>query len=230
MFTINRAYTPGMQRFPAVTWTGDRQDCAHATVLQFTVAGQLFTACDMTAPDADVLVRQYWNAVFLPIMRTHAMHGTPRFPFYWGGPVHWAAFRAALNTRMAFIPYLYSLVHAARATGAPIALPASWIFPDDPAFPAALGDATYMVGDSLLPADVSTSHSPDPNVNTTVCNVPPGTWYAFNETAAVAGPITGLTYTNVPLDKLVLFVRAGAILTLQVRTRIVGGRVWRALM
>ena len=25
MFTINRAFTPGMQRFPAVTWTGDMQ-------------------------------------------------------------------------------------------------------------------------------------------------------------------------------------------------------------
>jgi len=28
-FTINRAFTPGMQRYPATTWTGDRQDCSH---------------------------------------------------------------------------------------------------------------------------------------------------------------------------------------------------------
>ena len=26
-FTINRAFQPGMQRFPAVTWSGDGQDC-----------------------------------------------------------------------------------------------------------------------------------------------------------------------------------------------------------
>ena len=46
-----------------------------------------------------VLVRQYWNAVFMPIMRVHAMHGVPRFPYLWGGTEHQAAFRAALNTR-----------------------------------------------------------------------------------------------------------------------------------
>lgn len=213
-WSLNRAFQPGMQRNAAVTWTGDRQDCSHTAVLQFTVAGQLYTACDMTAPDATVLVRQYWNAVFLPIMRVHAMHGTPRFPYLWGGPEHQAAFRAALQTRYHFIPYLYSLGHVSHLTGVPIVLPASYNYPNDAAFPVSIGDATYMVSDALLPADVSTSNGPDPNENTTHVNVPPGVWYAFNSTAAVTGPITDLTYTDVPLAQLVLFVRAGAILTL----------------
>ena len=42
---------------------------------RFTLYGQLYTACDMTSPDASVLVRQYQNAVFMPIMRVHQMHG-----------------------------------------------------------------------------------------------------------------------------------------------------------
>ena len=215
-FTINRAFQPGMQRMPGVSWTGDRQDCSHVTVLTFTTAGQLYTACDMTAPNADVLVRQYWNAVFLPIMRVHAMHGTPRFPFLWGGEEHRVAFRKALETRYHFIPFIYSLAHAARATGAPIALPASYIFPDaDVAgFPRAVADATYMVGESLLPGDVSTATTADPKVNTSSYNVPPGIWYDFNSTVTTTGPAVGVVRNNVPLDALVLLVRAGAILTL----------------
>lgn len=64
-WTLNRAFQPGMQRYPAVTWTGDRQDCSHETVLSFTVAGQPYTACDMTAPDATVLVRQCESTALL---------------------------------------------------------------------------------------------------------------------------------------------------------------------
>lgn len=212
-FTINRSFQAGMQSYPAISWTGDRQDCSHKTVLTFTTAGQLYTACDMTAPSASVLVRQYQNAVFLPIMRTHAMHGTPRFPFLWGAGAE-AGFRAALNARYHFLPHIYSLMHLARRTGQPLALPASYVFPSDPAFPIAVGDATYMFSDVLLPADVSTSNGPDPDENTTHVNIPSGTWFAFNSTATLVGPILDLTYTDVPLDRLVLFVRAGAVLAL----------------
>ena len=28
-FTLNRAWQPGMQRFPAAAWTGDGQSCTH---------------------------------------------------------------------------------------------------------------------------------------------------------------------------------------------------------
>jgi alpha-glucosidase len=123
-FTINRAFQPGMQRFPAITWSGDGQDCSHAMILRQTMYGQPYTACDMTSPDATVLVRQYQNAVFMPIMRVHQMHGTPRFPFLWGGAEHHAAFRDALNMRYAFLPFLYSLAHHAHQYGRPIGHPA----------------------------------------------------------------------------------------------------------
>jgi hypothetical protein len=58
MFTINRAFTPGMQRFPAVTWTGDMQDCTHAKALDFAMWGQPYFTCDLTSPTATVLLRQ----------------------------------------------------------------------------------------------------------------------------------------------------------------------------
>jgi alpha-glucosidase len=211
---LNRAFQPGMQRNPSITWTGDRQDCSHATVLTFTTAGQLYTACDMSAPSATVLLRQYQNAIFLPIMRVHAMHGVPRFPYLWGGEEHQVAFRGALNMRYHFIPHIYSLFHAGRFTGTPTAMPASYVFPADPSFPSSIGDATYMFSDVLLPADVSTANKADPNENVTHVNFPPGIWYDFNSTASVVGPQVGVTHTDVPLSTIELYVRAGAILTL----------------
>eukprot|EP00911_Craspedida_sp_UC1_P001063 UC1_evm1s799 len=145
-FTINRAFQPGMQRFPGVSWTGDGQDCSHAkTLLWSGVQAQPYVACDMTSPSATVLVRQYQNAVFLPIMRVHQMHGTPRFPFLWGGSQHQTAFREALEMRYHFLPHLYSLAHEAHTKLRPIARPASFEFPGD-----AYGDTAYMVGATIL--------------------------------------------------------------------------------
>lgn len=213
-WTINRSFQPGMQRNAAVSWTGDQQDCSHHKTLLFTTGGQPYTACDMTSPDASVLVRQYWNAVFLPIMRVHQMHGTPRFPFLWGGADAQAGFRAALNTRYAFLPHIYSLAHLTHDESIPMALPASYIFPNDTTFPTTIGDTVLMFSDVLVPAAVSVANGYDPNENTTVAVLPPGTYYTFNSTAAVPGLQT-ITYNNVPLDQLVLFVRAGAILCLQ---------------
>lgn len=215
-FTINRAFQPGMQRFPAVTWSGDGQDCSHAMIIRFTMYGQLYTACDMTSPDATVLVRQYQNAVFMPIMRVHQMHGTPRFPFLWGGAEHQVAFRDALNMRYTFLPFLYSLAHHGHRHGRPIGHPASFEFPGD-MMPGTTGDETYMVGGVLVPADVSTSHNTQ-GENATTVNLPPGkAWYRWNTTASEAGNQT-IAHTDVGLADMIVYVREGAILPLQAST------------
>eukprot|EP00038_Savillea_parva_P031160 m.83348 g.83348 ORF g.83348 m.83348 type:complete len:913 (-) comp9532_c0_seq2:3272-6010(-) len=210
-FTINRAFQPGMQRFPAITWTGDGQDCSHVNILKFQMFGQLYSACDMTSPDATVLVRQYQNAVFLPIMRVHQMHGTPRFPFLWGGEEHQEAFRQALNTRYQFLPYLYSLAHRAHRENLPIIAPAAYEY-------GLGGDANsplmsqIMVGGDLIPADVSTSHKTD-GENASSVSLPPGDWYLLNTTTTTPGNQT-ITAT-LGLNEFPVYVRPGAILPLQ---------------
>ena len=137
-FTLNRAWSPGMQRFPATAWTGDGQSCTHEELLRATLHGCPLISCDLTSPDATTLVRQYQSAVFTPLMRVHMMQGTPRFPWFWPNDAnapdydaHQRAFRAALQLRYTFLPFLYSLAHAAYRTGRPIAHPASFAFPDE---------------------------------------------------------------------------------------------------
>lgn len=70
-FTINRAWQPGMQRYPAIAWTGDGQSCTHQELLRGILNGCPLVACDLTSPDATTLVRQYQSAVFTPIMCVH---------------------------------------------------------------------------------------------------------------------------------------------------------------
>lgn len=214
-FTINRAFQPGMQRYPAVTWTGDRQDCSHATVLEFVRNGQPWVACDMTSPDATVLVRQYQNAVFLSIMRVHQMHGTPRFPYLWGTAEHHTAFREALELRYHLLPHLVSLAHRQFSEGIPLIGPASYVYPNETwAFEEA--DSVLMMGDSIVPGVVCTDNSsPSPTENTTTVSLPPGLFFRFNSTSGAQTGPKQLTLTDVPLNEMYVYIRSGSILVLQ---------------
>ena len=210
MFTLNRAFTSGMQNFPAVTWTGDMQDCSHAKALLFAQWGQPWFTCDLTSPSATVLLRQYQGAVWWPIMRVHQMHNTPRFPWYWGNEIHQNAFRSALNTRYAVLPYLYSLAHQQHlAPHPPMVHPASWTYPNHKNL-----DKTYMIGDSVIAADLSTSKSFDPNENSSTVVLPKGTmWFLFNSTQTVEGTGAPLVRDkDLGLNEFPVYVSSGSVL------------------
>ena len=214
MFTLNRAFTPGMQRFPAVTWTGDMQDCSHKKALLFAQWGQPWFTCDLTAPSATVLLRQYQGAVWWPIMRVHAMRHTPRFPWYWGGDEHQIAFRQALNTRYAILPYLYSLSHQQHQSPyAPMVHPASWDFPTASLHTSHSLNSTYMVGHSIICADLTTSNNVDPNENSSTVVLPRDVnWFLFNTTEMVVGTGVPLKRNkNLSLLEFPVYVKMGSI-------------------
>ena len=236
-FTINRAYQPGMQRFPAISWTGDGQSCTHEELLRGMMNGSPLTSCDLTSPDATTLVRQYQSAVFTPIMRCHMMKGTPRFPWFWGGDAHQIAFQKALEMRYRFLPFLYSLAHAAYRTGKPISHPATFAYPGECAVPTSLrcveATKTYMVGGVLVPSDLlglaHTSIRPPPLENVSRAVLPESSvgWYRWNTSATVKGGQT--VKETLKLSEMAVFVAAGAILPLQAnashvqRTALLGG-------
>lgn len=195
------------------------------------------TSCDLTSPDATTLVRQYQSAVFTPIMRVHTMQGTPRFPWFWPNsdniaPALFAefqeAFQTALGMRYTFLPFLYSLAHAAQRHGRPIGHPASFAFPTEC---AVLGsqectgaENTYMVGSVLIPSDLGLAHtnlrvgSPTgkhpPHENSSVAILPAACrWYRWNTTTALKGGQT--VKQTLQLAEMAVYVRAGAILPLQ---------------
>jgi len=226
-FTINRSWQPGMQRFPAISWTGDGQSCTHEELLRGVMLGCPLTSCDLTSPDATTLVRQYQSAVFTPIMRVHMMQGTPRFPWFHpdahtaGYAEHQVAFQLALEMRYRFLPFLYSLAHSTYRTGRPISHPAAFTFLDECVVPSSSkcmsAQATYMVGGVLIPSELGLAHTherPPPMENSSIAVLPASTsWYRWNTTSTEDGGQT--VRETIGLSEMVVFVRMGALLPLQ---------------
>ena len=143
------------------------------------------------------------------------------------------AFRAALSMRYRFLPFLYSLAHAAHRHSRPIAHPASFTFPSECSDHSSQRcmDArnTYMVGGVLVPSDLGLAHTsrrvqtPDgdrpPLENTSTAILPAATlWFRFNTTTTFHG---GQTVRQVlRLAEMAIYVRAGAILPLQANASI----------
>lgn len=214
LWTLNRAFSPGLQRLGAAAWTGDIQsswDVLAATptsLLNWTLAGMPYEACDIGGydgnPSPELLTRWMQAGVFFPVMRSHSeLQQTPRFPWLYG-PDALAAIRQALNLRYQLIPYYYSLAHETAATGMPLMRPLAMEFPNDPHV-ANISDE-WLMGPSLLAAPVLQSGGQRQ------VYLPDDTWYAFQSNI----PLTGKRTLNVSnaLDEISIYVRAGTILPL----------------
>jgi alpha-glucosidase len=219
-FTINRAFTPGMQRFGATTWTGDIQPSwqdlvtTSGVMLNWGLAGNPVVTCDTGGFSGEtnslLLSRWYQVAAFMPVMRVHStLDAKPHFPFpsLWGDDAS-ASMKKSLELRYRMIPYHYSFAHDMYNTGIPAVRALLMEFPDD----SAVAEMTteWMFGESVLVAPVLSED------NSTKPYLPAGTWYEFDNAAAGnehMGPTT-LELSNVPLDHIPVYVKAGGIIAL----------------
>jgi alpha-glucosidase len=211
-FTLNRAFTPGNQRFGYSTWSGDIQSTwpsllqVPGDLLNYSLAGMYYGACDIGGftgtPTKENLVRWFQAGVFLPIMRSHNNNSVkPRFPFLWDDDGE-AAIRKALDLRYQLLPYIYSLGHEAYNTGAPIMRPLVMEFPADTTV-ANMTDE-WLVGKGVLAAPLLNAGG------TRNIYLPKDKWYDFNTGEVMQGPKT-IAVTKA-LDEIPVYVRAGTIL------------------
>ena len=214
LWTLNRSFSPGMQRLGAAAWTGDIDaDWATlsrtpASLLNWSLAGMPYSACDIggfnQTPSPELLARWMQAGVFFPIMRTHStVMTTPHFPWLFGTNAL-AAIRNALDLRYRLIPYYYSLAHETYATGLPIMRPLVMEFPRDPQV-ANLTDQ-WLMGARLMAAPLLTTN------NQRSIYLPAGDWYFLNNNKKLAGGRT-ITITVAP-DAIPALIRAGTILPL----------------
>jgi len=211
-FTLNRAFSPGDQRFGYCTWSGDIPSTwpslaqVPMDLLNFSLAGMYYGSCDIGGfqgtPTKEMLVRWFQAGVFFPIMRSHSNIGTTaRFPFLWGNDGE-TAMRKALNLRYQLLPYIYSLGHEAYNTGAPIMRPLVMEFPADTTV-ANMTDE-WLVGKGLLAAPVL-NEGGKRNIY-----LPNDTWYDYYTGEMIKGAKT--ISVDKALDEIPLYVRAGTIL------------------
>lgn len=222
-FVLTRAGYAGVQRYSAV-WTGDNVaswDHLRLSIpmlLNLGVSGVPFVGSDVGGfsgnPSPELYTRWLQAAALTPFLRSHSQSGSkPQEPYSF--PKEYVDInRASIELRYRLLPYLYSLFEEHSRTGAPVMRPLWFEYPDD--WRTYTNEDEYLVGRDLLVAPVVNE-----GVTKRRVYFPAGDrwvdWW------------TGKTYEggtdaeiDAPLDRLPLFVRAGAVIPTQPSIRHTG--------
>ncbi|MHC3454027.1 glycoside hydrolase family 31 protein [Streptomyces prasinus] len=187
----------------ATGWPGLRASLA--LVLGLGLCGVPYAGPDVGGtggdPSPELYLRWLQLGAHLPLLRTRAGAGL-REPWEFGAEVL-AHARAALVERRRLRPYLVTLAHLARRTGAPCVRPLWWSAPED----RALRDCedAFLLGDSLLVAPVLVAGAARRTVR-----LPGGRWYETATGRAFDGPARAVV--DAPLDRVPVFARAGSVI------------------
>ena len=156
-FVLSRANYLGGQRYGA-TWTGDNSatwehlDMSIPMTINLGLSGQPFAGPDIGGfaynGDGELFARWMGFGTLFPFARAHTAKGNiDKEPWSFGPEVE-ATCRRALERRYRLMPYLYTLFHKSATDGTPIAMPAFFADPTDPALRSE--DDSFLLGDALL--------------------------------------------------------------------------------
>jgi alpha-glucosidase len=224
-FVMTRASYAGGQRY-ATTWTGDNSSTWNhlklsiSMLLNLGMSGFAYSGADVGgfigAPSPELMTKWIEIAAFTPIFRAHSEKGTPRKELWVDGPQHLDIRRQFIEQRYRLMPYLYALADENARTGAPLMRPLFYDYPDALDAPCEQPTA-FLLGDRLLIAPPPVLESPQAYQ---VC-LPAGRWYDYwtgepaavtSVPAAAGAPAVQRISVTPALDRLAVFVRAGAIL------------------
>lgn len=211
-FILSRSGYAGSQRYNA-NWSGDSLssfDSLRVSIQlsqHMALSGMVLFGHDiggfLGAPNAELFTRWMQFASLTPFMRNHAVNTTaPREPWVYGEP-YTSIIRDAINQRYRWMPYLYSLVERASRTAEPVLAPTFFHFPEDTR--TFEQDTEFMLGEFLLVAPVFVEQA-----MTRTLYLPEGAdWYEWHSGTPFGG---GQEITvAAPLDRIPIFVRAGAV-------------------
>jgi len=156
-FVLSRATYLGGQRFGA-GWSGDNSadwwdlETSIPMVLNMNLSAFPYYGPDIGGfigdGDPEQFARWFGFGVMFPFARGHTAVGNrDKEPWAFGPEVENTC-RQALENRYTLLPYYYTLFHDASTTGMPIAQPAFFADPADPALRTE--DDIFMIGSGLL--------------------------------------------------------------------------------
>jgi alpha-glucosidase (family GH31 glycosyl hydrolase) len=151
-----------------------------------------------------LFIRWFQFGAFCPVFRAHGHSWREHLP--WShGPEAEAICRRYIELRYRLLPYTYTLAWRAHRGGIPLMRPMVLADEADPAY-WQLG-SQYFWGDDLLVAPVTR-----PGATQWPVLIPAGTWHDYWTGETYRGPCA--VSVPAPLERLPLFVRAGAIIPL----------------
>ena len=219
-FVITRATYAGGQRY-AAQWTGDNLstwECLRTSlrvVMSMGLSGMPFAGSDIGGfvgyPTAELYTRWLQAGVFHPFMWTHNYDPKRTLDPWSFGLKFEEIHRRTIELRYQLLPYLYNSFYQATQTGLPIMRPLLLDYPDD----ATAMDMTpagqnyeFLFGEDFLVAPVVVEGELHRKVY-----LPRGEWYDYGSGKLYVGPVQ--TIVEAPLDRIPMFVRAGAIVPMR---------------
>jgi len=213
VWTINRNYYLGSQRYGYAEWSGDiktgTESMAQQPVrmLASLNIGEEHWSMDTGGfhghPTSENYARWMEFAAFVPVFRVHGDLHEKRQPWVYG-PVAQAAADHAIEMRYSLMPYLYAAEAAGVESGVGLVRPLSWIFPEDAT--AAAQTDEWMFGDALLVAPVLEEKA------TKSIYLPAGTWWEYGSgkrwegSQSISWAVDTEKWSDIPL-----FVHGGSI-------------------
>jgi alpha-D-xyloside xylohydrolase len=220
VYILSRSGYAGIQRNAAAVWSGD-VDPSWETFrrqipagLNLALSGIPYWTTDIGGfvdanpddpPYRELYVRWFEFGAFCPIFRAHGTRTTNQNEIWSYGPEAQKILTGYDRLRYRLMPYIYSQAWKVSSEGATIMRPLVMDFRTD--IRAQNTGDEFLFGPSLLVSPVT-----EPGATVRHLYLPAATWYDFWSGASIKGgrPIDA----PAPLERLPLFVRAGAILPL----------------
>jgi alpha-glucosidase len=212
---LSRSGYAGTQRY-AWNWTGDTESTWEAlrmtvhTAINLGLSGIAYTGPDVGGfsahPNAELYIRWFQLATFLPFFRTHSATGIHRREPWVYGEVALDILRDFLKLRYRMLPYIYTLARECSQTGHPLVRPLFWPNATDSALMTV--DDAFMLGDHLLVAPIL-----DEGASGRAVRFPHGCWYNFWNDSLVEGPT--LVDVEASLERIPLFTRGGCVIPME---------------
>ncbi len=215
-FVLTRAGFSGVQRFSAV-WTGDNYaswDQLALTVpmlCNLSVSGVPFVGADVggfnDTPSGELYARWLQAAALTPFFRAHSVNWVKNKEPWEFGDDYTKINRSTIELRYKFLPYLYTLFREHERSGQPVMRPLWYQFPKD--------KLTYLVGDEyMVGGDMLVAPVVKEGMTRREIYLPAGEeWVDWWTGAKLEG---GKAHTlDTPLERVPVFVRAGAVIPTQ---------------